>query len=58
MSLAGQWEALGSELPEGWGRAELHLELRDPARATEAAALVGPAQILRPVREPSLICTC
>ena len=47
MSLAGQWETLGSELPDGWGRAELRLELRDAARAAEAAALVGPAQPYR-----------
>jgi hypothetical protein len=47
MSLAGQWETLGSELPDGWGRAELRLELRDADRAAEAAALVGPAQPYR-----------
>ncbi len=47
MSLAGQWETLGSELPDGWGSAELRLELRDAARTAEAAALVGPAQPYR-----------
>lgn len=47
MSLAGQWETLGSELPAGWGRAELRLELGDADRAAEAAALVGPAQPFR-----------
>jgi hypothetical protein len=47
MSVAGQWETLGSELPDGWGRAELRLELRDAGRAAEAAALLGPAQPYR-----------
>jgi hypothetical protein len=47
MSLVQQWETLGSELPPGWGRADLKLELRDAARAPEAAALVGPAQPFR-----------
>src|SRR6476661_5041736 len=47
MSFAGQWEALGSELPAGWSRADLRFELRDPARAAEAAALLAPAQPYR-----------
>jgi hypothetical protein len=47
MSFAGQWKALGSELPDGWARAELRLELRDAGRGTEAAALLGPAQPYR-----------
>jgi hypothetical protein len=47
MSLAAQWETLGSELPDGWGGAELRLELRDEARSAEAAALTGPAQPYR-----------
>ncbi len=47
MSLAGQWKALGSELPSGWSRAELRLELRDAAAASRAASLLGPAQPFR-----------
>ena len=47
MSFAGQWKALGSELPAGWSRADLRFELRDPARAAEAAALLAPAQPYR-----------
>jgi hypothetical protein len=48
MSLAGQWQTLGSELPADWNRAELRLELRAPERAPEAGALLGPAQPYRP----------
>jgi hypothetical protein len=48
MSLAGQWQTLGSELPAGWNRAELSLEVRTPEQASEAAALLGPAQPYRP----------
>jgi hypothetical protein len=47
MSLAGQWSALGSELPAGWASVELRLELRDRDSATRAAALLGPAQPFR-----------
>ena len=47
MNLAEQWKTLGSELPEGWGRAELRLELRDEGNAAEAAGLMGPAQPYR-----------
>ena len=47
MSLAGQWKTLGSELPAGWNRAELRLEVRTPEQAAEAAALLGPAQPYR-----------
>ena len=47
MSLAGQWESLGSELPADWGHAELRLELRAADRAAEAAALLAPAQPYR-----------
>lgn len=47
MSLAGQWKALGSELPEGWSRADLRLELRDAETASRAASLLGPAQPFR-----------
>jgi hypothetical protein len=47
MNLAEQWKTIGSELPEGWGRAELRLELRDEGTAAEAAGLMGPAQPYR-----------
>jgi hypothetical protein len=47
MSLAGQWSALGSELPPGWNRVELRLELRDREGASRAASLLGPAQPFR-----------
>lgn len=43
MSLAGQWHALRSELPEGWQSAGLQLELRDHEAANRAAGLLGPA---------------
>lgn len=43
MSLAQQWEAIGSELPEGWARAQLRLELKDRDGAERAAAMLGPA---------------
>jgi hypothetical protein len=43
VSVAGQWKAIGSELPEGWSRASLRLELPDRESADEAAALLGPA---------------
>jgi hypothetical protein len=53
MSLAGDWKALGSELPEGWSRADLRLELRDAATASRAASLLGPAQPFR--SEPAVL---
>jgi hypothetical protein len=53
MSLAGQWNALGSELPAGWNRAELRLELRDREPASRAASLLGPAQPFR--AEPAVL---
>ncbi len=53
MSLAGQWSALGSELPAGWTRAELRLELRDREAAARAASLLGPAQPFR--AEPTVL---
>jgi hypothetical protein len=43
VSLAQQWNAIGSELPEGWSRAQLRLELRDREAADAAAAMLGPA---------------
>lgn len=43
MSVAQQWNAIGSKLPEGWSRAQLRLELRDREAADSAAAMLGPA---------------
>jgi len=43
VSVAEQWEAIGSNLPDGWARAQLRLELRDRDAADDAAALLGPA---------------
>jgi hypothetical protein len=43
MSVAQQWNAIGSELPDGWARAQLRLELRDRETADRAAAMLGPA---------------
>ncbi|HZU21037.1 MAG TPA: hypothetical protein VE982_07435 [Gaiellaceae bacterium] len=43
MTVAQQWEALGSELPERWARAQLRLELPDRQTADRAAAMLGPA---------------
>jgi hypothetical protein len=42
MSVAAQWQAIGSELPDAWVRASLRLELRDRRAADEAAAALGP----------------
>lgn len=53
MSLAGEWRALGSELPDGWSRADLRLELRDAETASRAASLLGPAQPFR--SEPTVL---
>lgn len=53
MSLAGQWKALGSELPAGWSKAEIRLEVRDAETAARAASLLGPAQPFRP--EPTVL---
>jgi len=43
VSVAQQWEAIGSSLPDGWARAQLRLELRDRSAADDAAAMLGPA---------------
>ena len=43
MSVAQQWLAIGSNLPDGWARAQLRLELRDRGAADDAAAMLGPA---------------
>ena len=43
VTVAEQWKAVGSNLPEGWGSADLRLELADRAVADEAAAMLAPA---------------
>ena len=43
MSVVGQWNTIGSELPESWTRASLRLELQDRGAADRAAAQLGPA---------------
>jgi len=43
VSVAQQWEAIGSNLPAEWARAQLRLELRNREAADEAAAMLGPA---------------
>jgi hypothetical protein len=47
VSVAQQWETVGSNLPEGWARATLRLELADHAAADEAAAALGPVSPYR-----------
>jgi hypothetical protein len=42
VSVAEQWNAIGSNLPEGWARAQLRLELTDHEAADRAAAMLGP----------------
>jgi hypothetical protein len=43
VSVAQQWEAIGSSLPPDWARAQLRLELRNREAADAAAAMLGPA---------------
>lgn len=43
MSVAEQWKTVGSNLPEGWAKATLRLELADEETADHAAANLGPA---------------
>ena len=43
MSVAEQWKAVGSDLPDGWAKATLRLELADEEAADRAAANLGPA---------------
>lgn len=43
MSVAEQWKALGSELPEDWVNVELTLELPDREATNAAAAALAPA---------------
>jgi len=53
VSVAQQWNAIGSNLPETWARATLRLELRDRDAADDAAALLGPAGPYR--AEPTVL---
>jgi hypothetical protein len=43
VSVAQQWKVIGSNLPSGWARASLRLELSDRDTADRAAAMLGPA---------------
>jgi hypothetical protein len=43
VSVAGQWNAIGSKLPETWARVSLRLELPDRAAADRVAAQLAPA---------------
>jgi hypothetical protein len=43
MTIARQWETIGSELPGTWASVSLRLELPDRAAADQAAAMLGPA---------------
>jgi hypothetical protein len=43
MSVAEQWKRIGSELPDGWSRVDLHLKLPSRAAANDAAAALAPA---------------
>ncbi|HEY6961911.1 MAG TPA: hypothetical protein VI408_08505 [Gaiellaceae bacterium] len=47
MSVAQQWNAIGSSLPDGWARAQLRLELKDKDAADRAAAMLGPTGAYR-----------
>jgi hypothetical protein len=47
VSVAPQWNAIGSSLPDGWVSAQLRLELRDREAADQAAAMLGPAGAYR-----------
>jgi hypothetical protein len=47
VSVAEQWEAIGSNLPDGWARAQLRLELRDRETTDAAAALLAPTSPYR-----------
>lgn len=47
MTVAEQWKAIGSNLPDGWARAQLRLELRDKDAADKAAAMLGPTGAYR-----------
>ena len=47
MSVAGQWQTIGSELPDEWVSCELRLELPDREAADRAAAALAPASPYR-----------
>jgi hypothetical protein len=47
VSVAQQWNAIGSSLPQGWARAQLRLELQDREAADSAAAMLGPTGAYR-----------
>jgi len=47
VTVAEQWKAVGSNLPDGWARAQLRLELRDKDTADKAAAMLGPTGAYR-----------
>ena len=55
MSVAEQWKAVGSNLPEGWAKATLRLELPDEEAADRAAALLGPTSPYRPAPTALLV---
>jgi hypothetical protein len=48
MALAQQWRDLQSELAPDWSSVQLRLTVDDPAATARAAALLGPAQPVRP----------
>jgi len=43
VTVAEQWNTVGSNLADGWARATLRLELADRHTADDAAAMLGPA---------------
>jgi hypothetical protein len=43
VSVAAQWQRFGSQLPDGWTRVEVRLELPDRQAANRAAAELAPA---------------
>ncbi len=51
--MAEQWKRIGSELPDGWARVDLRLQLPDRDAANKAAATLGPASPFR--AEPTLL---
>lgn len=53
MSVAGQWNAIGSKLPDTWARVSLRLELADRAVADRVAAQLAPAGPYR--TEPAVL---
>ena len=53
MTVAEQWKRIGSELPHGWTRADLRLQLPDREAANRAAATLGPASPFR--AEPTML---